>query len=95
MGGPLAYDRPMRTVSLPAELERFVAEAVTSGRYRDISEVIAAGLSLLQRAEAERAAFNASLEEAEAEGEREGFFTIQDVHREINDLINELDRANA
>ncbi len=95
MGRALAYDRPMSTVGLPAELERFVTEAVTSGRYRDISEVIAAGLSLLQRAEAARAAFNTSLEEAEAEGERGGFYTIEEVHREINDLIDELDRARA
>ena len=83
----------MDTVTLPPDLERFAAEAVAAGRYRDLSEVIAAGLSLLQRREQAREAFNASLEAAEAEGERDGFFTIEDVHREINDLIDELDRA--
>ena len=83
----------MGTVTLPAELERFAAEAVASGRYRDVADVVAAGLNLLQRAEAARAEFNASLEEAEAEGERDGFRTIDEVHREISELIEEMDRA--
>jgi antitoxin ParD1/3/4 len=34
-------------VSLSPELERFVAEKVASGRYRDQSEVIEEGLRLL------------------------------------------------
>ena len=34
-----------------------------------------------------------AIAEAEAEGEREGFLTIEQVHREISDLIDELDRA--
>lgn len=85
----------MDSVTLPPELERFATDAVAAGRFRDLSEVVAAGLSLLQRQEQARAAFNASLEAAEAEGEREGFFTIEEVHREINDLIDELDRAHA
>jgi putative addiction module CopG family antidote len=50
----------MDALRLPAELEHFAAEAIASGRYRDMSEVITAGLSLLRRAEAARAAFNAS-----------------------------------
>jgi len=85
----------MDNVTLPPELERFATDAIAAGRFRDLSDVVAAGLSLLQRQEQARAAFNASLEAAEAEGEREGFFTIEEVHREINDLIDELDRADA
>ena len=85
----------MDDVTLPPELERFAEEAVAAGRFRDISDVVAAGVSLLQRQEQARSAFNASLEAAEAEGERDGFFTIEEVHREINGLIDELDRANA
>jgi putative addiction module CopG family antidote len=83
----------MTTVSLPQELEQFAAAAVAAGRYQDLSHVLAAGLRLLQRAVAARAAFNASLEEAEAEGEREGFLTIEEVHREISDLIGKTDRT--
>ena len=85
----------MNDVTLPPELERFAEEAVAAGRFRDVSDVVAAGVSLLQRQEQARSAFNASLEAAEAEGERDGFFTIEEVHREINGLIDELDRANA
>ncbi len=85
----------MDDVTLPPELEQFAEQAVAAGRFRDISDVVAAGVSLLQRQEQARSAFNASLEAAEAEGERDGFFTIEEVHREINGLIDELDRANA
>jgi putative addiction module CopG family antidote len=88
------YNCGMDNVTLPPELERFAEEAVATGRFPDVSAVVAAGVSLLQRQEQARSAFNASLEAAEAEGEREGFVTIEEVHREINDLIDELDRAH-
>jgi putative addiction module CopG family antidote len=83
----------MDHVTLPAELERFAAEAVAAGRFRDLSEVIAAGLSLLQRQEQARAEFIVSLEEAEAEGERVGFYTIDDVHAEMTGIIDRARRA--
>ncbi|MEX2628850.1 MAG: type II toxin-antitoxin system ParD family antitoxin [Tistlia sp.] len=38
-------------VSLTPELERFVAEQVTSGLYRSASEVVRASLRLLEQAE--------------------------------------------
>jgi putative addiction module CopG family antidote len=83
----------MATVTLTPDLERFAADAVANGRYRDVGEVVQAGVTLLQRAEVERAAFVASLEAAEAESESEGFLTVDEVHREMNDLIEEMDRA--
>ncbi|HME20396.1 MAG TPA: type II toxin-antitoxin system ParD family antitoxin [Acetobacteraceae bacterium] len=83
----------MATVTLTPDLERFAADAVANGRYRDVSAVVQASMSLLQRAEAERAAFVASLEAAEAESERDGFLAVDEVHREMNDLIEEMDRA--
>ena len=43
-------------VSLTPELERFVAEGVASGRYRSASEVVRAGLRLLQEREQEQQA---------------------------------------
>ena len=54
---------------------------------------MAAAVVLLQRKEQARAAFNASLAAAEAEGEQEGFVTIEEVDQEINDLIDDLDRT--
>lgn len=82
----------MNAVTLPPELERFADEVVASGRYRDLDEVVRTGLSLLRQAEAERDAFIASLEAARAEGERDGFFTIDEVMRDADALIEELAR---
>jgi len=80
----------MDTVTLPPELEQFAEEAVASPicppSWRP-------GWVWLQRKEQARAAFNASLAAAEAEGEQEGFVTIEEVHQEINELIDDLDRA--
>jgi putative addiction module CopG family antidote len=83
----------MTTVRLPEELEQFAAEAVAAGRYQDLSDVLAAGLRLLQRAEAARAEFNGSLEEAEAESEQFGFCTIDEVHTEMIGIIDKARRA--
>jgi len=85
----------MTTVTLTPEQERFAAEAVAQGRYRDVDEVVQAGLALLQQAQAEVAAFVASLEEAQAEGERDGFLTIEEVEREIDAIIEAAERRRA
>ena len=85
----------MPNVSLTPELERFAEQAVTSGRYRDVPEVISAAVRLLQRAEAERASLIQSLEQAEAEGERDGFHSMEDVEREMDAIIEAADRRSA
>ena len=85
----------MASVVLPPELERFAAGAVASGWYRDLSEVLAAGVRLLQRQEEARAAFVASLEDAEAESERLGFGTLEDIDAEMAGIIGEACRAKA
>lgn len=63
----------MDTLTLPAELERFAAEAVAAGRYQDVAEVVAAGVNLLRRQEAARAELLASVLAAEEEADRDGF----------------------
>jgi putative addiction module CopG family antidote len=80
----------MDDLTLPPDLERFAAEAVAAGRYRDMGELFAAGVSLLQRQEQSRSAFVTSLDEAIAEGERDGFFSIDDVEREMEQVIAEV-----
>ena len=66
------YDHAMDNVTLPPALARFATEAVAAGRYRNVSDVVAAGLSLLQRQEQARAELLASVLAAEHEAEREG-----------------------
>jgi len=73
----------MNDITLTPDLEKFAAEAVAAGRYRDMSEVVQASLSLLKQTEAEVADFIASLEEARAEGERDGFLTTAQVERRV------------
>lgn len=66
-------------MTLPPELERFAAEAVAAGRYRDVSEVIAAGLSLLQRHDQARSALLTSVLAAEGEADRDGYLTADEM----------------
>jgi antitoxin ParD1/3/4 len=65
----------MDQVTLPPELERFAEEVVAAGRFRDVSAVVAAGVSLLQRQEEARADLLASVLAAEEEAERDGCVT--------------------
>jgi antitoxin ParD1/3/4 len=63
---------PTRNVNLTAELDRFVATKVESGRYENASEVVRAGLRTLereeQRYEAKLAALRAAIDEGDASG---------------------------
>lgn len=80
---------PMDPVTLPPDLERFAEAEIAAGRFRDLSEVVAAGIDLLRRAEAERAAFVASLEAAETEADRDGWFSLDEVLAEMDTIIAE------
>jgi antitoxin ParD1/3/4 len=78
----------MSDVTLTPELERFAAEAIAAGRYRDVSEVVQAGLSLLQRADEARAALLASVLAAEAEGDRDGYLALDQLEIEMRQTIH-------
>jgi len=91
----LPYFQVMDGMALSPELERFAADLVAAGRFRDVAEVVAAGVSLLQRQEQARAAFIQSLEDAEAEAERDGWHSAEDVHAEMAALIDEARRGKA
>jgi antitoxin ParD1/3/4 len=77
----------MPNVSLTPELERFAETCVRSGRYNSVSEVTRAALRLLQQVEQQRREFLAMLEAAEAEGERDGFLTVEDVMQDLDEAI--------
>ncbi len=52
----------MTEVDLGSHFDGFVQEQVASGRFRDASDVVRAGLDLLERRERDRAAHRATLE---------------------------------
>ena len=82
----------MPNVSLTPELERFAETCVRSGRYNSVSEVTRAALRLLQQVEQQRREFLAMLDAAEAEGEREGFLTIEEVMQDLDEVIEAASR---
>lgn len=63
---------PTRNVNLTYDLDRFVAAKVKSGRYENASEVVRAGLRILEREEqqykAKLAALRAVIDQGDASG---------------------------
>lgn len=79
-------------VSLTPELEKFVRERVSSGRYATSSEVVREGLRLLQNQERETEAALAALKEQLKRGreqaERGEFVDFDAVFEKARTLIN-------
>lgn len=61
---------PTRNVNLTAELDRFVAKKIKTGRYENASEVVRAGLRTLEREEQQYEAKLAALRAAVDEGDK-------------------------
>jgi putative addiction module CopG family antidote len=80
----------MENVVLPPELERFATEAVAAGRYRDFSDVVAAGIGMLREAEDARARLLQSVQAAERNGELNGFLTLDEVMEDADAVIAEM-----
>jgi antitoxin ParD1/3/4 len=76
-------------VTLPPELARFATDGVAAGRYRDVSDVLAAGVRLLQRQEQARAELLASVLAAEEEAERDGCLTGDEMVARIRARLAE------
>jgi antitoxin ParD1/3/4 len=74
-------------VHLTPELEEFARTCVETGRYNNVSEVVRSGLRLLQEREERRNNFSKMLAEAEAEAERDGTYTIDEVVAELDAII--------
>ena len=85
----------MDNVTLPPELERFAAEAVAAGRYRDVSDVVVAGVRLLQRQDGARAELLASVLVAKEESDREGYLTGDEVAARVRATIARKANATA
>jgi putative addiction module CopG family antidote len=80
----------MDGIALPPDLEQFAAEAVASGRFRDIDELVRTGVDLVRRRESARSEFVATLDASLAEGERDGFFSVEEVERDMDAAIAEV-----
>lgn len=87
--------RGMDDVTLPPELERFAVEAVAAGRYRDVSEVVRAGVDLLRQRDAARAALLASVLAAQDEADRDGCVSLDAVELEMRAVIRAAARQSA
>ena len=85
----------MDSVTLPPELEQFAADAVAAGRFRDVSEVVAAGIGLLRRQDDARAELLASVIAAEQDGDRLGYLSLEAVEREMDGVITRAARRSA
>jgi antitoxin ParD1/3/4 len=75
-------------VHLTPELERFARDCVAEGRYNNVSEVVRSALRLLQEMEEQRRQFTATLIEAEAEADREGTLTVNEVRAQAQAIID-------
>lgn len=78
------------SVSLSNHQQEFVESLVNSGRYQGVSEVVRAGLRLLEEREDKHKALIARLEAAVEEGLASG---EPEPLEDIEDLIAEFERA--
>jgi len=76
-------------VHLTSELERFARACVEGGRLNNVSEVVRAGLHLLQEAEERRNRFEAMLRQVEEETDRDGGHELDDVLAELDAVLAE------
>lgn len=74
-------------VHLTPELERFARKCVKGGRYNNVSEVVRSALRLLQEAEERRQQFQAMLQAAEREADREGTVTLESALAEADRIV--------
>lgn len=79
-------------VHLTPELEAFARHCVEGGRYNNMSEVVRAGLRLLQSAEEQRQAFTAMLRSVADEAERKGAAILDDVLADMDAVIDAANR---
>ena len=77
----------MDGVVLPPDLEQFAAEEVAAGRYRDLDEVVRAGVGLLRQRSQAKAELLASILAAQAEGDSVGYLTADEVAGHVRETI--------
>ncbi len=89
---------PTRNVNLTGHYDQFVADLVASGRFENASEVMRAGLRLLEqqnREEAEKLALLRSLAKEGFDQLDQGQGTVVNGRRELREIIGQLGRSSA
>ncbi len=84
---------PTRNVNLTGRYDQFVAEQVTSGRFKNASEVVRAGLRLLEqqnREEEEKLALLRSLAAEGFDALDQGRGTVIDGERQLQKFIGQI-----
>jgi len=76
-------------VHLTPELESFARECVEAGRYRSVSEVVRAGLRLLQDQAKQKQDFMAMLSTVSVETDARGSSTLDTVLTEIDARLDQ------
>lgn len=85
---------PSRNINLTRHYDDYVAQALASGRYKNASEVVRAGLRLLETQEAEDAAKLEALRAAVQEGENDyaqGRYHTMATPEDVDTYFDELD----
>ena len=85
----------MTDISLTPDLEQFVQACVESGRYESVDAVARTALERMRAQEAARTQFVRTLEAARAEGEQNGFLTIDEVESDIRAAVQEANIRKA
>ena len=84
----------MIKIDLPAEVESFARQCVTDGRFQSLDEVVASAIQLLRDHDEAKRRFTAMLEEAEAEGDREGWISADELDAELAQIMAEAKGAD-
>ena len=85
---------PVKQLALTAKQKRFIASEVKAGRYRSESEVLQAGLDLLQQQKKEQTLqemIEAGIEDADA-GRVIRFTSDEDLRQHTRSLLKKVDR---
>lgn len=77
----------MNAILIPPELEQYAAEAVAAGHYRDMADVVRAGIEMLLRRDQARAELLASVVAARDEADRVGYLSADDVATHVRETI--------
>ena len=78
-------------VHLTNDLEHSARACVQSGRFNNVSEVVRAGLRLLQDQEEQRTRFLAMIDAAKAEAEAHGYHSVEDALAVIDRVLDDGD----